>query len=300
MATGGEKGQELLSPLRYPGGKRKLAPYIAEAIRMNGLRPRLFVEPFAGGASVSIYMLEQGLVDQIALGEKDELVAAFWKTVFFDHEWLINQLENLQPSLPLWIEFREAEPQNDRERALKCLFLNRTSFSGILNNTAGPLGGHKQASRYPIHCRFYPQTVIRRIRALAALAGRVCFVHLGEWQETIARAEKIHFGKQDTFFYLDPPFYQKADRLYRYWFDGAAHHALRDQVSGLNGYYVLSYDATQPIIDMYSNNGSAARRVEILYSVTSKEKRKVEELIISNLQFLPKPDTRPEFSSKNG
>jgi DNA adenine methylase len=300
MAAGGEKGQELLSPMRYPGGKRKLAPYIAEAIRMNGLHPRLFVEPFAGGASVSIYMLEQGLVDQIALGEKDELVAAFWKTVFFDHEWLINQLENIQPSLEMWIDFRETEPQNDRERALKCLFLNRTSFSGILNKTAGPLGGRKQASRYPIDCRFYPQTVIQRIRALAALAGRVCFVHLGEWQETVTRAEQIHFDKQDTFFYLDPPFYQKADRLYRYWFDEMAHQALRDQISGLNGYYVLSYDAAQPIIDMYSDNGSAARRVEILYSVTSNDKRKAEELIISNLQFLPKPDTRPEKSSKNG
>lgn len=287
MAAGGEKGQTLLSPLRYPGGKRKLAPYIAEAIRMNSLRPRLFVEPFAGGASVSLYLLEQGLVDQIALGEKDELVAAFWKTVFFDHEWLVEQMETIRPSLQLWNEFRHSDPRNDRQRALKCLFLNRTSFSGILNDTAGPLGGRTQASRYPIGCRFYPQTVILRIKSLAALADRVLYINQGEWQGTISRAEDILLKKQELFFYLDPPFYEKADRLYRYWFNDEMHQVLHEQISSLNGYYILSYDAAQPIIERYCNNGSEARRIEILYSVTSNDKRKTEELIISNLPTLP-------------
>lgn len=287
MAAGGEKGQKLLSPLRYPGGKRKLAGYIAEAIRINKLRPKLFVEPFAGGASVSLYLLEQDLVDQIALGEKDELVAAFWKTVFFDHAWLVKQVEQIQPSLELWIEFRQMEPLNDRERALKCLFLNRTSFSGILNKTAGPLGGRKQAGRYPIGCRFYPQTVIRRIKTLAGLAGRVCFIHQGDWEETISLATGSGLKKHDLFLYLDPPFYQKADRLYRFWFDEAGHRNLHDHISRLKGYYILSYDAAAEIIEMYCNNGSEARRVEILYSVTSNDKRKAEELIISNLPVLP-------------
>lgn len=287
MAAGGEKGQKLLSPLRYPGGKRKLAAYLAEAIRMNGLRPKLFVEPFAGGASVSLYLLEQGLVDQIALGEKDELVAAFWKTVFFDHAWLVEKVEQIQPTLELWIEFRKMEPQNDRERALKCLFLNRTSFSGILNQTAGPLGGRKQTSQYPIGCRFYPKTVIHRIDALASLAGQVRFIHQGAWEETIFLASDMGLQKRDLFLYLDPPFYQKADRLYRFWFNEAGHQNLRNHVSSLNSYYVLSYDAAQEIIEMYCNNGSEARRVEILYSVTSNDKRKAEELIISNLPVLP-------------
>lgn len=59
----------ILSPLRYPGGKRRLAGYIAAAIRINGLRPKLFVEPFAGGgASVAQQLLNDGLVASIALG----------------------------------------------------------------------------------------------------------------------------------------------------------------------------------------------------------------------------------------
>ena len=286
MAAGEEKENILLSPLRYPGGKRKLAAYIEEAIRRNSLHPQLFVEPFAGGASVSLYLLEKGLVEQIALGEKDQLVAAFWKTVFFDHAWLVEKIESIQPTVELWNEFRQSEPENDREMALKCLFLNRTSFSGILSNTAGPIGGHKQASKYTVDCRFYPQTIIQRIQKLASLASRVRFVHFGGWEETVSRAICNGSNGQETFFYLDPPFYKNADRLYRYWFSNEDHQDLHDRISSIVGYYILSYDAAPPIIDMYRDN-SEARRIQILYSVTSNDKRKAEELIISNLPVLP-------------
>jgi DNA adenine methylase len=282
-----EKGQELLSPLRYPGGKRKLAAYIADTIRLNGLHPKLFVEPFAGGASVSLYLLEQGVVDQIALGEKDEIVAAFWKTVFFDHEWLIEQIEQVKPTLELWQSFRQSEPMTDREKAMKCLFLNRTSFSGILNKTAGPLGGKKQASKYPIDCRFYPQTVVSRIQMLAQLSNRVRFIHQGDWQETLIRTVELGLRKRDVFYYLDPPFYLRADRLYRYWFTDNEHVSLSDKLSGLVGFYLLSYDAAPEIVRLYCNNGNGSRRVKLLYTAASNNKRIAEEIIVSNLEVLP-------------
>src|ERR1700687_2201325 len=90
--------EPLLSPLRYPGGKRRLSNYIARALRLNGLRPKLFVEPFAGGASVALQLLNDGLVESIGLAEKDPLVAAFWKTVFFESEWLIKAVEKVEIS----------------------------------------------------------------------------------------------------------------------------------------------------------------------------------------------------------
>jgi hypothetical protein len=71
-----------ISPLRYPGGKRKLAPFIADLITRAGLEVELLVEPFAGGAAVAISLLESGHVQSIALADADPLVAAFWKTVF--------------------------------------------------------------------------------------------------------------------------------------------------------------------------------------------------------------------------
>ncbi|HEX8231002.1 MAG TPA: effector-associated domain EAD1-containing protein [Chloroflexia bacterium] len=47
----------IVSPLRYPGSKRRLAGYIEATLRINNLRPALFVEPFAGGASVALQLL---------------------------------------------------------------------------------------------------------------------------------------------------------------------------------------------------------------------------------------------------
>ena len=143
-ASSGEvlKQRLLQSPLRYPGGKRRLASYIAEILRTQKLRPKLFIEPFAGGASVSISMLENDLVDEIALADRDELVASFWKVVFSSKaEKLADRCLNASADLATWKRLRASEPKDDLGRAFKCLFLNRTSFSGILNHRAGPLGG---------------------------------------------------------------------------------------------------------------------------------------------------------------
>jgi len=129
MNTFTRKEASILSPLRYPGAKRRLAGYIAEVLRMNSIRPKLFVEPFAGGASVALQLLNDDLVDKIALGEKDPLVACFWKVVFKESEWLIDQIENIEVTVDKWKYFRENSFRTNRERALACLFLNRTSFS---------------------------------------------------------------------------------------------------------------------------------------------------------------------------
>ena len=280
----------LLSPLRYPGGKRRLVSYIAEALQLSGLRPKLFVEPFAGGASVAIQLLNDGYVEQIALGERDPLVASFWKTVFFDSAWLIDQLESIEPTLELWHRMRESRPRTKRERALKCLFLNRTSFSGILNERAGPIGGQAQQSEYAIDCRFARATVIKRIKRIAQLTDRVLFVRQLDWNDCVNRVLERNYRRHELFFYFDPPFYAKAERLYRYSFDDAEHQRLHRRLAQLPADYILSYDAAQPIIDLYENSGMDQRRVELLYSAKRIAARvQAQEIIISNLPSLPAP-----------
>ena len=45
------------SPLRYPGGKAALAPFLAETIALNGLAGCSYFEPFAGGAGAAFNRL---------------------------------------------------------------------------------------------------------------------------------------------------------------------------------------------------------------------------------------------------
>lgn len=287
------KGHEQLdwlirSPLRYPGAKLRLIAPIAETLELNGLKPKLFCEPFAGGLSVSLRLLDLDLVENIAVGERDSLVAAFWKTVFNDADWLTKQISGLDVTLEEWQSYRTRRFRTNRERALACIFLNRTSFSGILAESAGPIGGLAQTSDYKIDCRFNKDDLIFRIRQASMLKERVRFVNHGDWKTTVEKVKKLGYNRRDVFFYFDPPFYAKADRLYRYYFEHRDHAELCRFLQRLKHPWLLSYDKAKQIEEMYSSNGNGTNHVEHLYSIASSGTRqKTEELFITNLLRLP-------------
>ena len=131
----------IMSPLRYPGAKRRLSGYIAEALVLNRLRPKLLVEPFAGGASVSLELLSRKLVDSIAIGERDPLVASFWKIVFKDPEWPIRQIETVAVTLAAWDYFRNGRFRTDRELRVGVPLLEPDGFSGYWQDTQAPSEG---------------------------------------------------------------------------------------------------------------------------------------------------------------
>ena len=136
----------VLSPLRYPGGKRRLAPYVAATLAENDLRPNLFVEPYAGGASVALELLHFDLVDKVVLGDQDALITSFWQTVVSDVDWLCEQVERVSLDLAMWERMKVGRFRSRRSMALACLYLNRTSFNGSLHPSAGPIGGKAQVN----------------------------------------------------------------------------------------------------------------------------------------------------------
>jgi DNA adenine methylase len=278
----------ILSPLRYPGAKRRLSGYVAEALRLNALRPTTIVEPFAGGASVTLQLLNDGLVGTAVLGERDPLVASFWKVAFHDSDWLIAALADVKVTLDQWDAFKTNPGRTDRDRAIACVFLNRTSFSGILAKGAGPIGGRTQASPYGLDCRFNVTTLTKRIRQVAALAPRVLLVNYGDWTDTLDKAKRFRVPKDEMFYYFDPPFYAKAERLYRFYFASREHGSLHDAIMRLHSPWLLSYDAARPIVELYSHNGRGPRHVDLLYSLKGSSKPAMaREVIVSNLARLP-------------
>ena len=284
----------IVSPLRYPGSKRRLVGFVAKALSLSGHKPDLLVEPFAGGASVALQLLTSGAVERAVLGEMDSLVASFWKTVFDNPEYLCKEIERWTPTVEGWQELRDSRPRVAHRKARKCLFLNRTSFSGVIADSSGPIGGKAQTSKYGIGCRFPRERLQKRIRQAAALAPRIPFVHEGDWQDTIDTALS-RTDPQKAFVYLDPPFFRKADRLYRQYFDDAEHVRLADGVAALAAQevpFMLSYDAADEIAELYRERNLSLSRVEFIYSATGKGgPSTAAELIITNLQELP-PETR--------
>jgi DNA adenine methylase len=278
----------ILSPLRYPGSKRRFAGYVRRTLELNDLKPRLFVEPFAGGASVSLQLLNDGVVEKIGLIDLDPLVAAFWRTVFFDTDWLVRRVERMAVTLRQWKAWHKARPRSIRDRALKCLFLNRTSFSGIIAPGAGPIGGWAQKSEYDVACRFPRETLVRRIEQAAKLSDRVAFVWSMSWSEGLAQMRQMqHQGKlpSEDFLYLDPPFFEKADRLYTHYFSDKQHRELRDHLLTEKSKWILSYDSAVRVEELY---GRAPKQVDLLYSVAAKaSQRQAQEIVLSNVNSLP-------------
>lgn len=271
----------ILSPLRYPGAKRRLSGYIAETLRLNSLRPKLLVEPFAGGLSVALQLLNDNLVEKIAVGEKDPLVASFWKIVFRESEWLIGEINKASVTVEQWDHFKKKSFRTNRERALACIFLNRTSFSGILAPGAGPIGGRSQTSDYKIDCRFNVEMLAKRIRQAAALSKKVLFVDEADWQQTISKVKSLGYKRNEVFYYLDPPFFNKAEDLYTHYFNNGHHRVLHNSLMKLRQPWLLSYDKADSIIEMYSHNGYGPKHIDILYSIgPSGSRPKTQEVVI--------------------
>jgi DNA adenine methylase len=285
-------GASILSPLRYPGAKRRLAPFISELLRVNDCRPALLIEPFAGGASVALQLLNDRVVDSIGIADRDPLIASFWKTAFFETEWLVEAVKTVSVSVTEWQRRHDSPHRGSvRDQALTCLFLNRTSFSGLLAPGAGPIGGKKQLSRWKIGCRFPRQRLAHRLRQVGALRDDVAFVWNLSWGATLSRVANMNRRRRlarPALFYLDPPFFEKADRLYRFYFNDSDHERLRDAVMGLRQEWVLSYDSYRRARRLYAPDQTSAARLHHIYSTSGAGGVwKSDEVLLTSLAKFP-------------
>ena len=282
-------GEPLCSPLRYPGGKAFLCDYMERFLQYNNLRPKLFVEPFAGGASVALYLLGKGLIDKIALYDINPLITSFWITVFKDGTWLRDKVCKADITLDEWIRLHDLPLNGHRVNAWKCLFLNRTSFSGIMASEAGPLGGKSQASKFKIDCRFYRDTIQVRLKELWKYRNLIENIDVAEWQETINRYAGLPDKQQKgLFIYLDPPFFHKAERLYQYYFKPEDHESVICRLSKLNLPWLLSYDHCPEAIALLRKYHLRYQLMQVCYSSSANHHQRdiKKEIIASNMPLM--------------
>lgn len=286
------------SPLRYPGSKRRLGQYVRSVIKTNNLYPSLYIEPFVGGGSVALQLLQYNLVEKVILMDIDPWVSSFWKTVFFDTDWLIEKILTAPISLELWDDLKKSNPRTIRERAWTGFYLNRTSFSGILERRVGPLGGREQKSNYKIDCRFPRETLVKRVTQISQFRDKIHAVWNCSWDDGISRIKAEQkdkkLPKNNLFYYLDPPFFEKAESLYRYYFEKQDHVKLRNRLLRLKDNWLLSYDSAKQVEILYGDaihkktNGTNHHHVDIYYSLSILSERRIaKEVIISNLPNLP-------------
>lgn len=273
------------NPLRYPGAKSKLVPYIQNLIQSENLTGCTFYEAYAGSAAVSFGLLEKKIISSAKINEIDPLLFNFWFSVMNHTDELIQMINDTEITLDNWNEFskyRNHEYLADKTQVqigFAGLFLNRTNFSGILN--ANPLGGMSQNSSYKIDCRFNKERVIKSIRQLSMFSRQVELFNMDAID--FLRQETHYKRNRSIFVYIDPPYYEKGPSLYRYFYKTDMHKTLAKYIKAKIYPWLISYDNSEEIKKMY--NKKQQQSIYLDYSVNTKRKEK--ELLISNLEIPP-------------
>ncbi len=240
------------TPLRYPGGKQKLTPFIREILRQNGIRGH-YVEPYAGGAGVAIELLLNEDVQCIHLNDSDLGIYAFWYSILNENEKFCREILIAALTVEEWKKHREVvkQPQNHSlfELGFSTFFLNRCNRSGVIS--AGVIGGLNQEGNYKIDARFSRNDLIRRIELVGRYKDRITVTNMDA--ESYIN-EYIPNLPDDCLIYLDPPYYNKAKALYLNAYHKKDHTRLAQTIqSRIDHNWVLSYDGVPQIIELYSN-----------------------------------------------
>lgn len=265
-------------PLRYPGAKSNLAPFVAEFVERHRLVGLRLVEPFAGSAAVSRYLLGKKLVTSAVLWELDPGAFAFWKSALWNTTELQRRVSAADVSLAEFDRCRQVlfctdgRPRDELELGFAFLFLNRTSFSGIVG--AGPIGGRSQSSKYAIHCRFNKEELVKQIAKIGNLRELVKL----QFGDGIKAVEKAH---HTDFLYIDPPYFSNGKKFYRKYFNTFDHYKLRKAARISPAYWLLSYDYNKKVEYLYKEYLHA--RIDLYHS--ARTARPKEEILISPLGF---------------
>lgn len=280
------------SPLRYPGGKGKLAEFIKAVIRENRLADGDYVEVYAGGAAVAMELLLHDYVSRIHINDLNSSIHAFWHSVIHEATALCDLIEQTPVTMESWYREKaiqsEAEKHSPLELGFSTFFLNRCNRSGIIKG--GVIGGKGQTGNWKLDARYNKPELIRRIEQIARHRRRITLYNLDAAQ----LITQVLPGLPDkSLIYLDPPYYVKGEGLYDSFYSHADHSQIAKLVGGTirKQRWLVSYDKTPEIEAMYASY----RSMEYRLSYSAQQRIKGSEVIFfSDDLVVPQvPDSCP-------
>lgn len=273
------------SPLRYPGGKGKLARFVAELIQANSLQDGLYVEPYAGGAAVAWELLLTGLVRRVHINDISGPIHSFWRSVLDHTEDLLRMVSDTPLNLDTWSlmkkTFTNPDDFNELQVGFAMFYLNRTNRSGILNG--GPIGGKTQNGKWNMDARYNRAELLVRIERIALAKKRITLTNI-DALELIRSHGKGWSGK--ALVYLDPPYYAKGPDLYYNSYKKNDHFEVAKAIRELTTVpWIVSYDDVVPIHELYDSESWL--QYEIGYSARERTRGR-EAMFFSPGLSIPK------------
>lgn len=272
------------SPLRYPGGKSKLANYLKQLILNCDFKIVNYVEPFAGGSAIALDLLITGVVDRIFLNDLDIAIYSLWFVILNNTDELIDKIRTTEINVDNWrtqkMILNNKENANILDLGFATLFLNRTNRSGILK--ANPIGGVNQNGSYKMDCRFNKERIIKQIQVIASHKENITLSN----QDAKKYIDELDKKISNAFFYLDPPYVSKGHQLYTNSYNESDHIDLFKQISILKNTWFVTYDDCKLIEILYSKYRQ--NKFTLNYSVETKRKGTEIAIYCNQLKVIPK------------
>jgi DNA adenine methylase len=274
------------SPLRYPGGKGKLANYVKLLLITNGLVGCEYVEPYAGGASVALSLLFEEYASHIHINDLNRSVMAFWWAVLGQTDALCRRIERAVVTMREWERQRAVQLEPDPEPldlAFSTFFLNRTNRSGIIEG--GVIGGQDQTGPWKLDARFNRGDLIRRIRRIARFKTRIT---LSEMDAADYIRDQLP-SLANPFVYLDPPYYVKGEGLYEHSYTDKDHVEIAALVHALPSPWIVTYDAVSQIEQLYQRYETA--HYDLHYNAQARYRG--NEVMVFSSDLVPYSEAAP-------
>ena len=275
------------SPFRYPGGKGFLTDLLRQKVMNLDGPERAYAEPFCGGAGAAINLLLDGDVQQIHLNDLDPCVYSAWVALVTETDRFVEKLSSVLVTVDEWKKLRQVVKDHSAgysfEVGFATFFLNRTSRAGIVKGS-GPIGGYEQKGNWKIDARFYRETMIKRIKLISQFRDNIQLSNdtAEEFLDKVDRSDDA----ENTFVFIDPPYYEVGSRLYLNGMGETGHSKLAKKLQqGLASNWLMTYDDHPEIRRLYSNFD--VTELEVLYSL--QRQRRVNEVVIqAGVKSVPK------------
>lgn len=289
------------SPLRYPGGKSRLANFMKLVFIENELIGEEYVEPYAGGAGIGLFLVIEEYVDRIHLNDLDRSIYAFWHAVTKNPSDLCARIKQTDATVSEWKNQREKQKLLRNKTGLdksdlldlgfSTFFLNRTNRSGIVRG-GGVIGGIEQEGKWGVKSRYNKKSLLKRIRRIANHRDKISIYN---WSASKFLRHKIPNLPSESLIYLDPPYYESGQNLYQNEYTLEKHQEVAELVSNLDKNWIVSYDNSESIRKIYDDYEP------ITYDLSYSARRRyegAEVMFVSDGLDLPEFDNPARISKE--